>query len=155
LKIHWALTATLLGVLALNSCSGNQPDANALEATAASRIETIPIANSAEYQKAAKQGWANPYLILKPDGVALLDVPNHEEHLLKPDEVVASLAKLPPSAWPYGRVVAITETSAPRSAQDDVSIRQNRGIVAGTLQGLKVDMFWIPPRDKAAKVHAR
>ena len=39
--------------------------------------------------------------------VALLDSDNHEEHLLKPGELTQALANLPPSAWPYGRVVAV------------------------------------------------
>lgn len=139
--------AALLGALALASCSGNQqPDAAAQAAAAVARIQAIPTANPAEYDKAAKKGWANPYLVLKPDGVALLDVANHEEHLLKANDFLQTLANLPASAWPYGRVVAITEIGPPRSAEDDVKIRENRGIVAGTLQSLKVEINWIPRR---------
>ena len=89
------------------------------------------------------KGWQNPYLIIKADGVALLDAGNHEERLLKPAEVTQALAKLPPSAWPYGRVVAVTE-GGERAAGDDVPIRKNRAIVAGTLESLHVLINWIP-----------
>jgi hypothetical protein len=89
------------------------------------------------------KGWQNPYLIIKADGVALLDAGNHEEILLKAPELTQALAKLPPSAWPYGRVVAVTE-SAVRAAGDEVPIRKNRAIVAGTLEKLNVLIKWIP-----------
>jgi hypothetical protein len=37
--------------------------------------------------------------------------------------------------------------------EDDASIRESRGIVDGTLLGLKVDVYWIPPRDNSSKTH--
>ena len=147
MKSQWGLIAALLGAAALVSCSGNrQADEATQAASAAARIQALPAANLEPYRKAASKGWANPYLILKADGVALLDVPNHEEHLLKPDDLPQALANLPASAWPYGRVVAVTEVRPPRSAQEDVRIREVRGIVAGTLESLHVEINWIPPR---------
>jgi len=89
------------------------------------------------------KGWQNPYLIIKVDGVALLDAGNHEEILLKAPELAQALAKLPASAWPYGRVVAVTENGV-RAVGDDVPIRKNRAIVAGTLERLNVLIKWIP-----------
>ena len=70
------------------------------------------------------KGWQNPYLIIKPAGVALLDPDNHEEILFKPEELTQALGKLPASAWPYGRVVAVTE-NAVKVAGDDVPIRSH------------------------------
>lgn len=90
------------------------------------------------------KGWQNPYLIIKADGVALLDAGNHEERLLKPAGLTQELAKLPPSAWPYGRVVAVTENGV-RNSESDVLIRKNRALVAGTLESLHVLINWIPP----------
>jgi hypothetical protein len=74
----------------------------------------------------------------------LLDPENHEERLLKPSELTQALGDLPASAWPYGRVVAVTESGV-RAAGDDVPIRKNRALVNGTLDSLQVLINWIPP----------
>jgi hypothetical protein len=55
------------------------------------------------------------------------------------------LGNLPPTAWPYGRVVAVTENGVRGSADDSVKIRQNRALVAGTLESMHVLINWIPP----------
>jgi hypothetical protein len=138
-----AVLATL--AVLLISCSAPQgPDTAALEASAAARILAIPPASPEKYRGMIDmKGWQNPYLIIKADGVALLDAGNHEERLLKPAELTQALAKLPPSAWPYGRVVAVTENGV-RAAGDDVPIRKNRAIVAGALESLHVLINWIP-----------
>ena len=138
-----AVLATL--AVLLISCSAPQgPDTAVLEASAAARILAIPPASPEKYRGMIDmKGWQNPYLIIKADGVALLDAGNHEERLLKPAEVTQALAKLPPSAWPYGRVVAVTENGV-RAAGDDVPIRKNRAIVAGALETLHVLINWIP-----------
>ena len=52
------------------------------------------------------RNWRNPYLIVRADGVALLDTADSAEIILKPDDLLPALAKLPASNWPYGRVVA-------------------------------------------------
>ena len=138
-----AVLATL--AVLLISCSAPQgPDTAVLEASAAACILAIPPASPEKYRGMIDmKGWQNPYLIIKADGVALLDAGNHEERLLKPAEVTQALAKLPPSAWPYGRVVAVTENGV-RAAGDDVPIRKNRAIVAGALETLHVLINWIP-----------
>ncbi len=139
-----------LGVLAatiamLASCSAPKtPDTAALEASASARIEAIPPATPEKYRGKDTKGWRNPYLILRADGVALLDPDNHLERILKPGELTQALGNLPPSAWPYGRVVAVTEIGLRISPDDDVKIRQNRAIVAGTLESMHVLINWIP-----------
>ena len=90
------------------------------------------------------KGWRNPYLIIRADGVALLDPENHLERILKPGELTQALGNLPPAAWPYGRVVAVTENGVRGSADDSVKIRQNRALVAGTLESMHVLINWIP-----------
>ena len=78
-------------------------------------LQAIPAADPAKYEHIHDmKNWRNPYLIVRPDGVALLDVADNAEILLKPDELLPALAALPASNWPYGRVVAATE-NAPRS----------------------------------------
>ena len=90
------------------------------------------------------KAWRNPYLIIRPDGVGLLDPANSEQRLLKPDEVLDALAALPASAWPYGRVVVVTENSLTSSEEQRIAIRRNKGIVAGTLESVHILINWVP-----------
>jgi hypothetical protein len=137
---------TVLVPLGLAACSAKgAPDPAALEAAASARIQAIPAADPARVHDGhVVKSWRNPYLIVKPDGVALLDIANNEEHIMNPDELTQKLAKLPDSAWPYGRVVAVTEAGATNSDFDKAQIRKNKAIVAGTLEGLHVVINWIP-----------
>ena len=134
-------------VVVLASCSASKsPDPAALEASAAARILAIPPATPEKYRGMVDmKGWRNPYLIIRADGVALLDPENHLERILKPGELTQALGNLPPAAWPYGRVVAVTENGLRGSADDSVKIRQNRALVAGTLESMHVLINWIPP----------
>ena len=140
----WLIAAA---VAMLVSCSAPKtPDAAAQEASAAARILAIPDATPEKYRSpGVKKGWQNPYLIVRADGVGLLDPDDHLERILKPEELTRVLGNLPPSAWPYGRVVAVTENGVKGPADDEVKIRQNRAIVAGTLETLHVLINWIPP----------
>jgi hypothetical protein len=143
---RWSLVVTLLLPLGLAACSAHgAPDPAAVEAAASARIQAIPAADPAKFHDAhITKMWKNPYLIVKPDGVALLDVANSEEHIMHPDELTRKLAQLPDSAWPYGRVVAVTESTPNGSDRDKAEIRRNKAIVAGTLEGMHVAINWIP-----------
>ena len=134
-------------VVVLASCSApKSPDPAALEASASARILAIPPASPEKYRGMIDmKGWRNPFLIIRADGVALLDPDNHLERILKPGELTQALGNLPPTAWPYGRVVAVTENGVRGSADDSVKIRQNRALVAGTLESMHVLINWIPP----------
>ena len=81
--------------------------------------------------------------MVRNNGVSLLDVSNNEEHLLKFAEIPDALAHLSPSAWPYGRVIAVAEDKA-AAAGDEALIRKNRGVVAGTLEDLHILIDWVP-----------
>ena len=131
-------------VAALVSCTAapKTPDPTAL---ATARILAIPEPAPEKYRSLIHmKGWRNPYLIIRADGVALLDPDDHLERILKPAELTQALGNLPPSAWPYGRVVAVTENSIKGSAEDEVKIRANRAIVAGTLESMHVLINWVP-----------
>lgn len=145
--IRWHLVPVTAAAAVLISCSSapQAADPAALEASASARIQAIPLANPEKYRGMRDmRNWRNPYLIIKTDGVALLDSDNHEEHLLKPTELAQALGNLPWSAWPYGRVVAVTENGLRGSADDDVKMRQNRALVAGTLESMHVLINWVP-----------
>ena len=108
-------------------------------------LQTIPAADPAQYQHVKNmKTWRNPYLIVRPDGVALLDVADSAEIILKPEDLLAALAKLPASNWPYGRVVAAAESSRSGSEQDKIAIRRNKGIIGGILDSAQIAVDWVP-----------
>jgi hypothetical protein len=127
--------------LSLAACSQQAAKAPDPGAT----LQAIPAAQSSAYDsvKDMKQ-WRNPYLIVRADGVVLFDAPDNAEIILKPDQLLPTLATLPTADWPYGRVVAATETTHATSDQDGVAIRRNKGIVGGILQGAHIAIKWVP-----------
>ena len=127
---------------ALAGCS-QQPTAKAPDPQTI--LQAIPAADSAQYERIHDmKNWRNPYLIVRTDGVALFDTADSVEIILKPDELLPALAKLPSSNWPYGRVVAATESGGRQSEQDGIAIRRNKGIVGGTLEGAHIAVKWVP-----------
>jgi hypothetical protein len=114
---------------------------------AASVLQAIAAADPVKYPplKETKQ-WSNPYLVIRPDAVGLLTgIAANEEQILKPEEVLNALARLPATAWPYGRAVAILVDEKPAASEaEKIAIRRSRGIVAGDLQGAHVEIQWIP-----------
>jgi hypothetical protein len=114
---------------------------------AASLVQQIPAADPAKYPSLQEsRHWSNPYLVIRSDSVGLLNsVAANEEQILKPGEVLNALARLPASAWPYGRAVAIlVDEKATTSEADKIAIRRSRGIVAGDLESAHVAIQWIP-----------
>ena len=108
-------------------------------------MQAIPTAQSSAYESVKDMKlWRNPYLIVRADGVVLFDAPDSAEIILKPDQLLPTLATLPTADWPYGRVVAATEMTHAISDQDGVAIRRNKGIVGGILQGAHIAIKWVP-----------
>lgn len=135
------LILCLLPALVLLACSQND---GPKKLSPAAILEAIPSADPAKYDQIHNtKNWRNPYLIVRADGVALYDTADSAEIILKPDEVIGALAELPPSNWPYGRVVAATETVA-ASDQAGVAIRRNKGLVGGLLEEAHVAIRWVP-----------
>lgn len=141
------LSILAMSLAALASCA--KPPRTPEEAATTSpeaRIQQIPPADPKKYQQVMGdyKDWRNPYLIIRKDGVGLLDVANDEQRLIKLEDLTQTLAQLPTSAWPYGRVVAVQENGL-RASGDDALIRKNRGIVLGTLEGLHILVSLGPP----------
>jgi len=136
------LTVVLLSA-GLYSCS-TQPRATSTP-DPVSVLQAIPAADGAQYDQISDmKKWRNPYLIVRADGVALYDTADSAETILKTDEVLPALARLPASNWPYGRVVAAAEVAVRASEQDGVAIRRNKGIVGGMLESSHVAVKWVP-----------
>jgi hypothetical protein len=112
----------------------------------ASGLEAIPPADPSKYPSFHDMStWQNPYLVIREDGIGLVDASNHEIHILQPDQVQAELVSLPESAWPYGRVVLVTEAALKNPTdQAKADLRKNRGLLAGTLKELDVQIREVP-----------
>lgn len=137
------MAAVLLASTALVACS-QQPAATAPDPQAI--LQALPAADSTQYEHIHDmKTWRNPYLIVRSDGIALLDTADSAEIILKPDDLLPALAKLPASNWPYGRVVAATESNRRNSEQDGASIRRNKGIMGGILDGAHIAIKWVVP----------
>jgi hypothetical protein len=135
----WSILLLGLGLVACSQQNAATPPAPEVV------LQAIPAADPAQFERVHDmKKWRNPYLIVRPDGVALLDSADSAEIILKPAELLAALAALPASNWPYGRVVAATENAARASEQDGVAIRRNKGIVGGMLEGAHVAVKWVP-----------
>jgi hypothetical protein len=133
------LTLVLLGLFA--GC--DRPDIRSGPAASPAALQSIPAPDSSKYSSLRNlKNWQNPQLIVRPDGIGLVDVANHEIHILQPDQVLARLASLPPSAWPYGRVVLVTEVETMNPADHvKADLRKNRGLLVGTLKTMDVQIF--------------
>jgi hypothetical protein len=135
-------TFILLCVIGLLGCNQHStPVANANGATA---LENIPQADPHTFGKVDVHAWKNPYLIVNPRGVVMLDVADHEEKQFKPEELASALARLPQSAWPYGRVIAVTVDEKNASEDEKIDLRKNRALISGTLKDLQIYVNWIP-----------
>jgi hypothetical protein len=139
------LICVVAASVALAACStqANPPQAPDVVAL----LQSIPSADQAKYKDSLeKKSWRNPYVVVRGDGVRLLTgVTANEEQILKSDELLDALARLPTSAWPYGRVAAVLVQEPSRdSEQEKVNLRRNRGTVAGELQRAHVEIAWMP-----------
>jgi len=64
---------------------------------------------------------------------------------LAPEQVPAELVSLSETAWPYGRVVLVTQAASTNtSEQGKAKLRENRGLLMGTLKELVVQIREAP-----------
>lgn len=135
------IVVALVFLVLLAACSKpRQPEA--AEEQRPTDLERIPAADSSKYPTLSNmKDWQNPYLVVRDDGIGLVDLSNREIRVLKPEEVPAELVSLPSSAWPYGRVVLVTQ-AVPKNASDQTKeeLRKNRGLLLGTLKQLDVEV---------------
>ena len=84
------------------------------------------------------QLWRNPQLIVKPDGVEVFF-----RSTVPAADILSRLSSLPTDAWPYGRVVALTEQSI-RSKGDGPKIQRNLRKVLEMLKEGKIRVERFP-----------
>jgi hypothetical protein len=137
--------AALVLLGAMVACS-KPPEPPAVEMQGPSGLESIPMPDPTKYPPLSNMGgWKNPYFVVRDDGIGMVDLSNHEIHILKPEEIPAELASLGSDAWPYGRVVLIAQ-AVPKSPSDQtkVDLRKNRALLLGTLKQLDVQFREAP-----------
>jgi hypothetical protein len=140
------LSVLAIATASIVACSRPPQIAEKFQASPEVRIQQIPSVDPEKFSGARDtKAWRNPYLMVKKDGIWLVDLDNNEERLVKSDQLLDALAALPASAWPYGRVVAVQEIGSAGSEEDKVALRRNRAILAGTLESAKVLINWLPP----------
>jgi hypothetical protein len=139
------LILSLLGLL-LTCSAPPTPGPQTSTVSGPTGMERIPEADPAKYPKIHDMAnWQNPQLVVRDDGIGLVDLANHEIHILKPEQVPAELVSLPQSAWPYGRAVLVTQaTPANISEQIKARLRENRGLLLGTLKDLQIQVREAP-----------
>jgi len=139
---------SLILLAALVACS-KPPDAEPVAEAQPPKptgLESIPAPDPSQYPSFRDMSdWKNPYLVVREDGIGFVDLSNHEVHILKPEEIPAELVSLPSSAWPYGRVVLVAE-AVPKIPTDQAKaeLRKNRGLLAGTLKEMDVQIREAP-----------
>jgi hypothetical protein len=146
--VFYSSSARSLSVLALGlSMLACAPQQEAPTPDPVQLLQAVPAADPGKYEHVADmRKWRNPYMLLRTDGVALLDTADSAEIELKPNEMLATLSRLPAAAWPYGRVVAISENGAKTSEQEAIAIRRNKGIVGGILESAHLAIEWVPSK---------
>jgi hypothetical protein len=109
-------------------------------------LEQIPMPDSSKMPSLDDMStWKNPYFVVREDGVGMVDLENHEVHILQPEQIPAELVSLPSSAWPYGRIVLVTEAALKNPTPEaKAELRKNRGLLAGTLKDLDVQIRQFP-----------
>lgn len=134
------VTFTLLAALVACSKPPQAAPEAVSEAPKTTGLESIPMPDPSKYPSISDMsGWKNPYLVVRDDGIGIVDLSNREIHMLKPEEIPAELVSLPASAWPYGRVVLVAEAHPKDpSEQTKTQLRENRALLLGTLKDLDV-----------------
>jgi hypothetical protein len=91
----------------------------------------------------ASKDWPNPWLMIRRDGIQLtVKAASIENRIVSVDEVASVLTALPPSAWPYGKVVAVGEPGL--RGPDDRIIEENKTKTEAVLNSLGVTIVWRP-----------
>jgi hypothetical protein len=107
------------------------------------QLAVIPLPTKSMYINVHEPSeWANPFLSVGADTITLRIMQadanpssvgagtmlrpaaaRRQELQLRPDDLAKAVVTIPPSAWRYGRVIAIAEASAP--PQDRPKVRRN------------------------------
>jgi hypothetical protein len=133
----------LVGFLA--ACSKpKQPETAAAEPEPQQQtgLESVPPADASKYPGLSNlKDWQNPYLVVRDDGIGVVNLASREVRVLKPEEIPAELVSFPTSAWPYGRVVLVTHAK-PKDPSENAKkeLDKNHELLMGMLKELDVEV---------------
>lgn len=90
--------------------------------------------------------WRNPRLTIRADGIAVDSrVVSGQPRVVVPYDLPRVLVSLPIEAWPYGRVVALTDLGIREAdGQDTPAIARNHTAALAVLDDLDVVAEWWP-----------
>ena len=88
--------------------------------------------------------WKNPYLTVLPNGIGIQCLAVAFTKKVPVGALHQTLLSLPPSAWPYGRVVAVQAGGGPTRLEDSPRIEQNRVQVEAILMAAGVTIEYWP-----------
>jgi hypothetical protein len=103
----------------------------------------IPKANPKEYHAIQDaKDWKNPNLVIRPEGIEIIGI-TPIGRAIPVESVLGVLETLPDSAWPYGLVVAASDTGILSSSKDVPLIDANRTKLLKLLkrQGIVVELW--------------
>ena len=107
-KILAALMVLACACLASNALLGIPVQATPFE-------QRIPAADYSKFKSIREaKYWANPFLLIRGDGIEVISSAlSPERKLVSLSELRGTLIRLPNSAWPYGRIVALAINNLP------------------------------------------
>src|SRR5947209_7116497 len=97
-----------------NTCTPQVSTNSQSNALAKIKLDSrIPPADPSKYKDVGNgDAWQNPSLVVYPDGIEIISKsPLAERKIVPAAQLAKTLVALPLMAWPYGRVIAISETS--------------------------------------------
>jgi hypothetical protein len=102
-------------------------------------------ANPRKYTTVQPQDWQNPVLVIRPKGIEVDAVGlRRGGKIVSADDLASALVKLPVRAWPYGRVVAVTDVGIISYPDDVEPIRRNGEAARAMLGALGVTVVGWP-----------
>lgn len=101
--------------------------------------DRIPPVNHDAYRQVrdAKQ-WKNPYLVVHRNGIEVIGITG-KGALIPVHTLAEVLKRLPNSAWPYGRVVAVQDSSI-QATGDAPQIKANRKKLLRLLHEMQIEV---------------
>jgi len=82
--------------------------------------------------------WANPYLVIRPEVISK-DLPSGSLMGVPATDLRRTLISLPVTAWPYGRVVAVSDVGIREAdLSDEKALTDTRNSALATLKTLQV-----------------